>query len=377
MKTILIKYGETWLKSEPVRREFENKLIKNIKSSLIGLNFKIWKERGRIFIETNDMKKTLEVLKGIFGIVSFSPCLVCEKNLKRIEEEIKKILDKKKTFKIKTKRGDKKFPLISPEISKKLGMDLEKQGYKVDLKNPEQIIYVEIRKKAYIYKEKFSGPGGFPLGTQGKVISLFSGGIDSPVATWLMMKRGCEIVLLHFDNQPYTDKKNLERAKKVAKALKKWYKGHDLKFYVIKHGENLKKIIENCPRNLTCLICKRIMYRIANKIAEKENALGIVTGESLGQVASQTLENLNILNQSSTLIVFRPLISFDKTKIEEIAKKIGTFNYSILPAKTCSAAPKKPRTRGRIKEVLEAEEKINIENMINESLKTLKEVKIK
>jgi len=205
---------------------------------------------------------------------------------------------------------------------------------------------------------------------EGKAICLLSGGIDSPVAAWLTMKKGCTPVFVYFDNSPFTDETTQQRAVEAIKKLKKRSSEKTFKLYVVPHGEDLADILRNCPRNLTCLLCRRMMYRVAEKIALKENADAIVTGEIIGEHASQTLRNLHVENLvMSDVTVLRPLIGMNKTEVESTARKIGTFDDSTKPASCCTGPPPKPRTRARLEEVLEAERKLKIEDMIERDLK--------
>ena len=205
---------------------------------------------------------------------------------------------------------------------------------------------------------------------EGKAICLLSGGIDSPVAAWLTMKKGCTPVFVYFDNSPFTDETTQQRAVEAIKKLKKRSSEKTFKLYVVPHGEDLADILRNCPRNLTCLLCRRMMYRVAEKIALKENADAIVTGEIIGEHASQTLRNLHVENLViSDVTVLRPLIGMNKTEVESTARKIGTFDDSTKPASCCTGPPPKPRTRARLEEVLEAERKLKIEDMIERDLK--------
>ena len=205
---------------------------------------------------------------------------------------------------------------------------------------------------------------------EGKAICLLSGGIDSPVAAWLTMKKGCTPVFVYFDNSPFTDETTQQRAVEAIKKLKKRSSEKTFKLYVVPHGEDLADILRNCPRNLTCLLCRRMMYRVAEKIALKENADAIVTGEIIGEHASQTLRNLHVENLvMSDVTVLRPLIGMNKTEVESTARKIGTFDDSTKPASCCTGPPPKPRTRARLEEVLEAERKLKIKDMIERDLK--------
>jgi thiamine biosynthesis protein ThiI len=244
----------------------------------------------------------------------------------------------------------------------------------VNLKNPQCTISIEVRdERAYIFTETLHGVGGFPLGSQRKVVCLLSGGIDSAVACWLVMKRGCPIIPVYLDNAPFTDEATTAKALDVAGKLFEWSIGFPRKVYVVPHGKNLEVLVGESPRKLTCILCKRMMYRIAERIAEIEKAEGIVTGEAIGEQASQTLHNLRVLSEATAKYpVHRPLLGFDKLETERIAKKIGTFEVSTRKAKGCGAAPKKPATKAKLEIVKEVEEKFDIDRMVEESVRAAK-----
>lgn len=248
----------------------------------------------------------------------------------------------------------------------------------MDLTNPQFTIGIEVRDdKAYVYTETLQGAGGFPVGSQSKVVCLLSGGIDSPVACWFAMKRGCTIVPIYLDNTPLTDEAATAKALDTAKKLFVWSIGYPRRMYIVPHGKNLEAFIKEAPRKLTCLLCKRMMYRIAERIAKVENADGIVTGEAIGEQASQTLTNLRVLDEAAkNYPIHRPLLGFDKTETEAIARRIGTFEISIRKARGCSAAPDQPATKARLKSVWEAEEKLDIEQLVDESISTAKVITV-
>lgn len=215
-----------------------------------------------------------------------------------------------------------------------------------------------------------SGPERLPISSQGKVVCLVSGGIDSPVAAWLAMKKGYVPVFVYYDNYPFADETTKQRALDAIKRLSKYARDERVNLYIIPHGNNLADILRNCPRNLTCILCRRMMYRVAERVARMEGADAIVTGEIIGEHASQTLRNLRVENEAlSEFSIMRPLIGMDKLEVENLARKIGTFEASTAPASCCSAPPKKPRTRADLEEIRRAEKKLNIENMIERDLK--------
>ncbi len=352
----LVRYSEIFLKSEYVRREWERKLVENIKKVA---NVKVKRKRGRIFVYSDE--KIEEKLKKIFGIVSFSPVLHCklsELNKKVLEFCREKIGDAK-TFAVRVKRvGDHDF--TSQQKAAEIGsMILREFGLKVDLENPDFTIYVEIRNDdCYIFSDVIKGPGGLPLGVEGNVVSLFSGGIDSPVATYMVMKRGCKVFPIHFDlgSLGYN---TLNKARKVIGILKDY--DPELSLKVVDHETFLNTVVKILKKEkkleYTCLLCKRRMYKIAEKYCSEVGGLGIVTGEAIGQVASQTLHNLFVITKTCSVPVYRPLIGMDKVEIERIAREIGTFEISSMESK-CYVAPKKPKTKGSLRIVEELERKV-------------------
>jgi len=282
------------------------------------------------------------------------------------------LADKKfKTFKISTKRSEKKFPLTSQQINEKVGgYILKKIKSKVDLENPDVICFVEIVEKyAFLYLEKIRGPGGLPTSVSGKGISLLSGGIDSPVASFLAMKRGVKVIFLHFHAYPFASKASIEKAKKIVKILSN-YQGKS-KLYLIPFADIQKEILMKTQAKLRVVLYRRLMFQIAEEIAKKEGVLGVFTGESIGQVASQTLENIKVIEEATDLPVFRPLISQDKEEIIQKAKEIGTFDVSILPYQDCCSRflPKHPETKAKLEDIRKAEKKLNIEKLVKTAVK--------
>ena len=346
MMLYLVRYDEIALKSEHVRKKWEEVLIKNIEQAI---DCSISRERGRIWVYSED-EKAKEKLRKIFGITSFSPCISCE--LGNLKHEVTKfaeeVLKDKKSFALRVKRVGK-HSFTSIDVARELGEEIiNKIPIKVDLKSPEKEIFIEIREnRCYIYDEIISGAGGLPLGVEGKVISLFSGGIDSGVATWLMMKRGCKVMLVHF----YINKENYESACLCYEVLKEY--NPKLKLIKIEHSDFLRKIDK---QNYTCILCKREMLRKAQEMAIEIGAKGIVTGDSLGQVASQTLDNLFVISQAIYYPIYRPLIGMDKREIISLARKIGTYEkYLEAPQLSCPYAPKKPVVKAELDKVLEIE----------------------
>ncbi len=378
-RPIIVRYGEIGIKSPRVRRRFEKRLISNIKILIEG---DIELTQGRIFLYPKDYPKALESLGKIFGVVSFSPTVrtttdynSIKKTLQSYIQELihQELFSTKKSFAIRCRRvGHHEFS--SQEMAAYCGaVVVDETGAPVDLSNPDFQIFVEVREdKTYIFHEKIQGLGGLPIGTQGKVISLVSGGIDSPVATFLMMKRGCAVTILHFNNHPFTSG-SMDKITKMVKKLKEYSSGSKLNFFTVNYGDFLRKCVEEAPPRMTCVLCKSGMYQMAEKLARKENALAIVDGSSMGQVASQTLPNILATRHSTSMPILSPLIGLDKVEIQKIAEKIGTYDISILPDSGCSAAPKHPETNAVLGKVLQVQEDIQMKDELEEIFKLLKE----
>ncbi len=378
---ILLRYGEIGVKSAPVRRRFEHKLIHNIHDSI---DCKIKNDGGRILLYPENMDESRDKLLKIFGIVSFSPAVETQTDKEKIKVKVQDYVDQlleegpfssEDSFAIRARRvGEHDFS--SQEIASYIGSVVyEKTQSKVDLSNPAFELFVEIRgNKTFIFHEKIQGPGGMPLGTQGKVIALVSGGIDSPVATYLMMKRGCDVTILNFNNQPFTEPS--EKVVKLVKKLREYASGSELKLYQVQYGGFLGKCKDQAPERMTCVLCKSGMYQVAGKLAQQEKALAIVDGSSVGQVASQTLPNILATRYSSPLPLLSPLIGLDKLEISAIGEKIGTFEISTLPDSGCKAAPRHPETSAVLEKVLETQEEIDMGAALDEVFATLTEIEV-
>jgi thiamine biosynthesis protein ThiI len=367
----LAHYHEIALKGKN-RGNFEWQLRRNL-GLVTGLPLqKIKLIASRFVIESNE-EQLKEKLKYVFGLSSFGPALAVEPTIEKIQEAALNLasLTKIKSFLVSTSRSDKSFFLTSPEINRLVGEAIrEKTKAKVDLKNPQQIFWIEITsKEAYIYTEKFKGAGGLPVGSEGRVLVLLSGGIDSPVAGYFLAKRGALVDFIHFHSYPFTSSASLEKVKQLVKILNSYTLFSRL--FLIPFGEIQKEIFKECQESLRVILYRRLMYRIAEKIAQENEAQALVTGESLGQVASQTLDNLRVIEEAISLPVFRPLIGFDKEEIISLAQQIGTFEISILPHEDCCTLflPKKPATKAKLANVLQEENKLPIKKMIKEVIK--------
>ncbi len=379
--------GEIGIKGDWTRRAYERRLLKNIVDALSHYDVpyeKIVRKCGRIYLKTHSAMEASLKLARVFGISSLSPALETTSKLNDIVEGSLSLatqtLQRGNTFAVRCRRVGH-HPYTSADVCREVGRQIltafPHLDLKVNLRSPDVSLGIEVRdESAFAFTKILGGTGGFPLGTQPRVVCLLSGGIDSPVASWLAMKRGCPITPIYFDNSPFTDDATTERALNVAKVLFEWAIGFPRKVYVVPHG-GLMEIVEGGPKRLTCILCKRMMYRIAERIADMERAEGIVTGESIGEQASQTLRNLRVLSEAATRYpIHRPLLGLDKMEIEKMARKIETYQVSIQKAKACTAAPSKPATQAKIEEVRKAEEDLHVEGMVKSSLEGLRMVRL-
>jgi len=377
-EVILVSYGEITLKSSRVRSRMERILVRNIINQLKRHKIdvlKIRKEGGRLFIRTSNNRDAIKILTKVFGVVSASTALKTGLDLNEIVNEVKKYskeaLMNAKTFAIRARRPNKDFPITSIELARILGDVILKEipNLKVDLDNPDKEIFVEIRRSgAYIYHERNTGPKGLPYGVEDKVVALISGGMDSAVAAWMIMKRGCTIVPIHYDLGPYVSPIAKERIMSVLKWLKEWIPSGELKVHIVPLAyahELLKGAINERYR---CIFCKAMMYLTAQEIAKEIGAKGIVTGESLGQVASQTLDNLYLLSRLIDIPILRPVVGFDKEEIAEVARRIGVYEIASVKVE-CKLVPRHPETHAKEEEVLKEFERINIEGIVKSILK--------
>jgi thiamine biosynthesis protein ThiI len=387
--SVIVRFGgEIGIKGKWTRHTYKKLLLKNIKKVLKHYNIpyeKIIRKYGRIYIKTKNAQETASKLTWGFGVSSVSPAVETTSGMNEVVQKAvelaEAILKSGSSFAVRCHRvGEHSYSSIDicKEAGKQILANLKKRNLKVDLKNPQFTVGVEVRDEyAYIFAETLKGVGGFPLGSQPKVICLLSGGIDSAVACWLAMKRGCPIIPVYFDIAPFTDEAANAKALDVARKLFEWSIGFPRKIYIVPHGKNLETFVRESPRKLTCILCKRMMYRIAEKIAEMEKAEGIITGESIGEQASQTLRNLRVLNEAATNYpVHRPLLGFNKLETESLAKKISTFKISTRKTEGCSATPKKPATKARLEIVKKAEQELDIEGMVEESVREAKIVTV-
>ena len=383
-KAFLIKYAEIAIKGKN-RYIFEDALVEQIKYQLKDVEgkFRIVKEMGRIFVYTEsafDYEETIEALKRVFGIFSICPAVVLEdEGFERLSEEVaayvKKLYgDQELTFKVNTRRNKKTYPMQSMEVSSALGGIILDAcpNMKVDVHKPDVFVNVEIRSKIYLYSENIPGPGGMPLGTNGSAMLLLSGGIDSPVAGYMIAKRGVKIDAVYFHAPPYTSERAKQKVVDLAKLVAR-YSG-PIRLHVVNFTDIQLYIYDKCPHEELTIIMRRYMMKIAEEFAKKDGCLGLITGESIGQVASQTIHSLAATNEVCTMPVFRPVIGFDKQEIVDVALKINTYETSILPYEDCCTifVAKHPVTKPNLQGIKRSEEKLQekIDEMMKEAVET-------
>ena len=375
-KHLLIHYHEISLKGRN-RPFFERALLKNIKlsvpeSSVSRADILF----GRIVVELKDEadeKLIRENAWRVFGVANFSFAFALPSDFEKLAEQTLEILKNKdfKTFRVTAKRADKSYPLTSQEINEKLGaLIVQELGKKVDLERPDLNCFVEVvGDTAFLYFEKEKGPGGLPVGTAGNVLSLLSSGFDSPVASWQLMRRGCQVDFVHFHSYPSTSKESQENVREIIKVLNRYQ--FSSKLYLVPFLDIQKEIsVKSENARFRVVLYRRFMMRIAQKIAEKEESGALVTGDSLGQVASQTLENIGVISQATTMPIFRPLIGTNKEDIIDTTRQIGTYEISSRPYDDCCSLflPEHPETRAKLEVILEIEKKLDADKLINEAI---------
>ena len=369
-KLFLVHYGEIGLKRGN-RSYFEKKLAQNIKMSLKGMGCtEVRRIYGRLLVMLHPeaaIEKIRERLGRVMGIAHFELVLAVEQTLDAIQDAASELVKDQqfKTLKVETKRANKRFPLTSPEVSAAVGAHLlSATGASADMHTPDLRCNIEIvDEAAYIYVEKIRGIGGLPVGASGKVLVMLSGGIDSPVAAWRMMKRGVKALFVHFYSYPYTDRASLEKVEELAEILTTW--NYRTQIYFVPFAEVQREIVTQTPARFRVILYRRMMVRIAQQIAAAAKAECLVTGESLGQVASQTLVNLRVIEEVAEIPILRPLIGDDKAEIMELAEQIGTFEISTLPHDDCCSlfVPEHPATNASLEAVQEAEAALDINTL--------------
>ncbi|MFW6294558.1 MAG: tRNA uracil 4-sulfurtransferase ThiI [Halanaerobium sp.] len=397
---IIIRYGEIGLKGDNIN-DFISQLVSNIKRATRDLgDFEISTVYGRIFLytESDKIEKIVERLVNVPGIISLSPAQrfrIGKKVSNFNEQDFVKLKSKAvqlfqaevqnypTTFKVETTRADKSFPIKSPELNRELGAEILREiestecPLSVDVHQPEHLFEVEIRRgKIYIFIRREIGPGGLPVKSSGRALLLLSGGIDSPVAGWLGLKRGLSINAVYFNSPPYTSERAKEKVIDLAEVLSRY--GGEFKLQIPHFTEIQQEILKNCPKRYTVTIMRRMMIRIGNKLAEMNGELALVTGESLGQVASQTLEGLRSSDEVAEFPVLRPLITMDKNDIIELSKKIGTYEISIRPHEDCCTifVPDNPVTQPKLETIHFGEKDLEIERLIARSIEKMEVITI-
>ena len=384
---ILLKQGEIVLKGLN-RKSFEQKLLNNINRRLAEIGkFKVYCMQSTVYIEpvdeTSDMDEAFEAMTKVFGIASVNRAAGCEKDPQKIAElaisYLKDDMESAKSFKVEGKRSDKRFPLNSIQLAQYVGGELA-EAYpdcEVDVHNPELTVHVEIRDlAAYVHAAPTPGAGGMPVGSNGIGVTLLSGGIDSPVSTYMIAKRGVRLIPVHFFSFPYTSEQAKQKVIELAQLLTAYCGRMTVEVVPFTHIQ--EEIREKCPEEYFTLIMRRFMMRIAQNIAEANGAKAIVTGENLGQVASQTMEAMASTQAVTELPVLQPLIGMDKEEIVRLARKIGTFDTSILPYEDCCTVftPKHPKTKPKVKEVAEIESVLDIDGLVAEAVAGIERIKV-
>jgi len=379
-RVFVCHYSEIGLKGKN-RSYFENILIGNIKKALkrccsqVPILEKLNKRLVLRFKQDMDNVLVYHALKNVFGLVNFSAVVSVEKDLTAITQTCLQSMSHKqgRSFVVSTKRSDKNIPYTSPEINRKVGAAIvEKYGNPVDLKKADVVCHIEILpNEAFIFTDKISGPGGLPVGSSGQVLALLSGGFDSPVAAYYAMRRGAHCSFLHFHVYPFTEKQSQEKVKDLARALNRFQ--FKSRIYMVPFAETQQAIAKNCPEKFRIVLYRRMMMRIAEQVAENHGYKAVVTGDSLGQVASQTLENLAAVEDVIRMPVLRPLIGLDKNEIMAVARTIGTYDISIRPHDDACTRfmPKQPSIRSKIDAVREAENALNVTELSEKNLRQL------
>ena len=376
---ILVKLGEIILKGLN-RRSFEQKLMANMRRKIAPYgNFSVYCLQSTVYVEAKDEEADVgaafEALKKVFGIITLTKAAACEKDKDAItalaKEYLKEDLEKAASFKVESKRSDKSFPLTSIELSQYVGGELSEAfpDIKVEMHDPELTVFIEVRDKAaYVHSSPVKGAGGMPVGSNGKAVSLLSGGIDSPVSTYMIAKRGVKVIPVHFFSFPYTSEAAKEKVLELAHILED-YCGK-LTVEIVPFTRIQEEIRDKCPEEYFTLIMRRFMMRIAERISNNYGAKAIVTGENLGQVASQTMEAMASTQSVISMPVLQPLIGMDKEEIIALARKLGTFDTSVLPYEDCCTVftPRHPRTHPNIEDVEKAESALDVEALVEEAL---------
>ena len=375
-QVLLVRFGEVHLKGQN-RPFFLKKLTENVRKAVAPIGGTVWLSDSRIYVADVDITEAAERVRRVFGIYSVSPAWEMEKDFELMAAKCVELArDLKGTFKVMARRSDKKFPMTSMEMNAEIGHRILEvnSNLTVDVHKPMHEVSVEVRDKAYVYVGEIMAVGGLPMGTGGKGLLLLSGGIDSPVAGFQLMRRGVNINAVHFFSFPYTSERAKEKVIELARILGTY--GGGMRVFVVPFTEIQMQIHEKCPDSLGTLLMRRYMMRIANRIARQHGAQALITGENLGQVASQTMEALGCTDAVCDLPVFRPLIGCDKLEITEQAIKIGTYETSILPYEDCCTVftPRHPTTKPKVEQLIEAEQALDTEALVAEAVQNTESV---
>lgn len=378
MELLLIKYASEIFLKGLNRGRFEKKLKENIKNVLKNDEYSFYTDQNRWFIQAEDVSEIKEKVKKVFGVYEVCTVVQTERDIEKIKELALTVMKKQPegtSFKVATKRADKKFPMNSMELSGLVGAHILKNttGYHVEIKKPDYVVDIEIRDNAYVYVEKERGIGGMPYGINGSTMLMLSGGIDSPVAGFLMAKRGIEVHGVYYHSHPYTSERAKDKVKELASILSQ-YTGK-IHLHVVPFTEIQMEIMDKCPENELTIIMRRFMMKCACALADKLGIQSVTTGESIGQVASQTMEALVVSDDAGDRPVFRPLVAMDKGDIMDISHKIGTYETSILPYEDCCTifVPKHPVTKPKLKYIRLHEEALDSEALVERAIQETEE----
>ena len=384
---ILVRFGDSTLKGKN-KKDFLNRIYNLTRNKLEGLNVTLEKKHDRLFVILNDTKyeDVVERLNLVSGVHSYSPVVKCESDIEVIKETALKLIQETvkepTTYKVETKRANKQFSLTSQEVSLAVGGYVLKnydQYLKVDVHNPKTVLHIDVKDQyTYIYTIVIKGLGGFPTGILGKGLLMISGGIDSPVAGFLSMKQGIEVECIHFESTPLTSIESAQKVIDLVKKMAKYSYNNKIKLHLVPFMNLHQELLSKVPESYNITIMRRLMYRIAEKVAQKNDCVVLINGESVGQVASQTLHSMQVVNNVTNMPVLRPLVTYDKNEIVNISKKIDTFNISIKPFEDCCTVyvPKSPVTKPHLDKAIQYEEKIDIETEVNKCVENTISVKI-
>lgn len=380
---IMVRFGELSTKGKN-KKDFIKVLAKNIKNSLSEFSgIEVISQYDHIYVKLNgnEPDPIIEILQDVSGIQALSLVLKTEEDIENLKKICLELVKQEggKTFKVHAKRANKKYPLISDQINREIAkVILQNTDLKVDVHNPDILVSIEIREEgAYVFAHTYKACGGYPLGVGGKIMHMLSGGIDSPVAAYLLMKRGIKIECIHFASPPYTNIGVIEKLKDLLSKLNKFQP--EIRLNIIPFTKLQEEIYANCDESYAITIMRRMMFRLADRLAKRRRCLAISSGESVGQVASQTLNSMNVINNVTNLPVLRPVVCYDKTEIIDLARKIDTFDISIRPYEDCCTifAPKSPKTKPAMDKCLEFESKFDYQSLIDEAIKNVETIYIK